>query len=384
MSNTSIRRFEFEEVKRLQSEVIVKHGALSELDALGVLSGVRKGSTHLLITDKNVEKLYMRPVLESIEQSGRLVRSLVVPANEGSKSFKWYTQLVAGALNYNFDKHSVIFSLGGGVINNLAGFLASTLYRGIGLIHLPTSVLSQVDAAISFKQAINFDHGKNLIGSFHAPSKIVVDPAVLRTLDIRFVRDGLAESVKHALCHDSTFLSFLRSGSAHLLDEEFLTQAVMRSIELKMEVMSGDITPDDTDYNESIKHYGHSIGHAVEHLSDGEIYHGEGISIGMCVSAEVAVLLGRSDEATLDAHYDIFESVGLPTIVPTEFTLADIWDRIRYDKHFLNGEAYMGLIRTIGVMARVDESHFGFYVDQKTIFTAIDRNRRRGKARAKV
>jgi len=372
-----VRRFFFEEQKLLKSEVIVLKDALNHLDELGVFDDIRKESMHLLVTDRNVEKLYLRPVLEAIERSGRMVRTLVVPAEEGSKSFKWYSQLVEGALDYNFDKYSVIFSLGGGVVNNLAGFLSATLYRGIGLVHIPTSLLAQVDAAVSFKQAINYDHGKNLIGSFHAASKIVIDPLALRTLDIRFIRDGLAESIKHALCQNSKFLSFIHSNCEYLTDPDFLAEIVNRSIELKMEVMSGDINPGESDFNESIKHYGHAIGHAIEHLSSGGVYHGEGIAIGMCVSAEIALLLEITDIDTVEAHYDIFSSIGLPTIVPSEYSLLDLWERIRYDKHFLNGKAYMGLLRTVGVMANVDDNQYGHYVDQKTVFAAIEKNRRR-------
>lgn len=372
-SINDVARFNFQADRRLRSEVLVQKDSLRRLDELGVFDGIRKESRHLLVTDKNVEKLYLRPVLESIERSGRSVRTLTVPPNEGSKSFKWYAALVEKALDYGFDKHSVIFSLGGGVVNNLAGFLASTLYRGIGLVHFPTSLLAQVDAAIDFKQAINFDHGKNLIGSYYPASKIVVDPLVLRTLDIRLIRDGLAESIKHAICQDSQFLAYMTANADHLTDADFLSDVVKRSIDLKLQVMSGDL---DSDYDETLKQYGHAIGHAVEHLSEGEIFHGEGISIGMCVSAEVALILGLSDTETLDVHYGTFERMGLPTRVPSGYSLSDLWEKIRYDKHFLGGRAYMGLVRTAGVMAPTDTGNFGHYIDQEIVFAAIEKNRR--------
>jgi 3-dehydroquinate synthase len=254
--------------------------------------------------------------------------------------------------------------------------LASTLYRGIGLIHFPTSLLAQVDAAIDFKQAINFDHGKNLIGSYYPASKIVVDPIVLRTLDVRLIRDGLAESIKHAICQDTPFLSYIFSNSECLTDPEFLYEVVTKSIALKLEVMRGDL---DSDYDETLKQYGHAIGHAVEHLSEGDLYHGEAIAIGMCVSAEIALLLGLSDEETLDQHYNVFQRIGLPTTVPEAFSLSDLWEKIRYDKHFLSGRAYMGLVRTAGVMAPTDNGNFGHYIEKSVIFEAIEKNRQQGK-----
>ena len=360
--------------RRFQSKVIIQMDSLRHLDSLGVFEHVRKDSKHLLVTDKNVEKLYLRRVLKCIEQSGRSIRTLIVPSNEGSKSFHWYSQLVEKALDNGFDKYSVIFSLGGGVVNNLAGFLASTLYRGIGLIHFPTTLLAQVDAAIDFKQAINFDHGKNLIGSYYPASKIIVDPSVLKTLDIRLIRDGLAESIKHALCQDTSFLSFIYANREHITDLDFLSEIISRSIKLKIEVMSGNL---ESDYDETLKQYGHAIGHAVEHLSEGEIFHGEAISIGMCVSSEVALLLDLCDIETVDLHYDIFNRIGLPTSVPQALSLSDIWEKIRYDKHFLNGKAYMGLLRTSGVMAPAINGNFGHYIEQSVIFEAIERNRRR-------
>ena len=227
MSITS-RKFNFHADNKFQSEVIFHIDSLKHLDSLGVFDDVRKESNHLLVTDKNIEKLYLRRVLECIEKSGRSVRTLIVPANEGSKSFFWYSQLVEKALDYGFDKYSVIFSLGGGVVNNLSGFLASTLYRGIGLIHLPTSLLAQVDAAIDFKQAINYSHGKNLIGNYYPASKIIIDPSVLVTLNKRLIRDGLAETIKHAFCQDTKFLEYIYQNSHQITDPNFLSKSQLK------------------------------------------------------------------------------------------------------------------------------------------------------------
>lgn len=370
------RTFRFHAHRTLRSEIVVENNSLRYLDELGVFDDICKTSKHLLVTDKNIEKLYLRRVLEGIERSGRSVRTLVVPASESSKSFDVYAGLVRKALDFGFDKHSVIFSLGGGVVNNLAGFLASTLYRGIGLVHFPTSLLSQVDAAIDFKQAINFDHGKNLVGSYYPASKIIVDPQVLRTLDIRLIRDGLAETIKHAICQDSRFLSHIVAHSDRLTTQDFLSDVVAKSIELKLDVMSGDL---DSDYDETLKQYGHAIGHAIEHLSSGDVYHGEAIAIGMCVSAEVASLMGLSDEETVERHYDVFRRIGLPTMVPHAFSLSDLWEKMRYDKHFLRDKVYMGLVRTVGVMAPTNNGNYGHYVEQSVIFDAIERNRQQGQ-----
>lgn len=363
----------------MTTSVTVAPNGLWNLDHLGILDNIRKDSKHLLITDKNVEKLYLRPVLASIERAGCLVHSIVVPADEASKSFEVYARLVQDALDYGIDKHSVVFSLGGGLVNNIAGFLASTLYRGIGLVHLPTSFLAQVDAALDFKQALNFSHGKNLIGSFYPATHVVIDPVVLRTLSPRLIKCGLAESIKHGLCQDSDFLNFIISHHNRLTESDFLTEAVNRSVKLKIDMMPNSLH---SDREETVKQYGHAVGHAVEFLSGGDIFHGEAIAIGMCVSAEIGKLLGVTDEETVDAHYRILSAVGLPTIVPYEQSLGDIWAKVRYDKHFLSDRAYTGLLRTIGVPGQGAADQHGYWISRDVLFKAIEANRAHGNRRS--
>lgn len=368
-----MKSFTLNATKKLHSDIILLSGALSKLESLGVLDDVRRESKHLLITDENIEKLYLDSVLSTLHRMGLKILPIVVPPSESSKDLETFGVITHKALDYGFDKYSVVFSLGGGVVNNLAGFLASTLYRGIGLIHFPTSLLAQLDAAIDFKQAINFQHGKNLLGSYYPASKIIVDPTVLSTLDVRFIKDGLAEAVKHALCQDIAFYSFLCSNAEEITDQEVLYKIVQRTIELKLDLMGDDL---ESDHDETIKQYGHAVGHAVEHLSDGDIYHGEAISIGMCVSAEIALLLGVSDKKTLELHYDIFRLIGLPTSIPIEYSSEQIWNKMKYDKHSLDGRVYTGLVRAIGLMAETHNGDFGHYIDENIIMQAIENNRK--------
>lgn len=357
--------------RKFSSQIILANGALNNLESIGLFKDIRKESKHFIITDNNIEKSYLKVVLNSIIKMGYIILPLIVPANEKSKDISVYSDLVKKTLDYGFDKHSVIFSLGGGVINNLSGFLASTLYRGIGLVHFPTSLLAQVDAAIDFKQAINHPHGKNLIGSYYPAQKIVIDPLVLSTLDIRFIKDGLAESIKHAICQDVEFLSFINIHSGNLKNPEFLYEVVKRSIELKLVLMTSKL---DSEHDETIKQYGHAVGHAIEHLSNGEIYHGEAITIGMCVSAEIAVIMGMSDKKTLEMHYDVFNAVGLPTVVPCEYSAKDIWKKMRYDKHSLDGKIYTGLVKEIGAMALAESENYGHFIEESILEEAIKKN----------
>lgn len=375
----NVESFIFDDVKKLSSEVLISVGVLQNLSKINLFDKIRKNSVHLILTDTNVEKLYLASIIKQFTDNGFIIKPLIVEASEESKSLNIYTKLVEQSLEYGFDKYSVVFSLGGGIVNNLAGFLSSTLYRGIHLIHFPTSLLSQVDAAISFKQAINHKYGKNLIGSYHAPEKIIVDPSVLKTLELRFIQDGLAESIKHALCQSESFVDYLVDYKGSLYDIDFLEYVIKHSIELKMKVMDGDVVRLASDYNESIKHYGHTIGHAIEHLSEQTLYHGEAISIGMCVSAEIAYLLNLCDFNTLEKHYKIFSKYNLPTKVPSVYSDEELWDKIKYDKHFLDNKAYFGLPSSIGNMRHIDkfDDIFGHYITKNIVLKGVSNNRKR-------
>jgi 3-dehydroquinate synthase len=366
--------FKFEDKKVYKSEVIIQENSLIEYDLLSVLD---KSSTHLILTDKNLEKYHLEKMLKRFENTEYNYEVLIVDADESSKSLKVFTSLVDKSLEYHFDKNSTVITLGGGVVCNLGGFLASTLYRGIKLIHIPTSLLSQVDAAISFKQAINHSYGKNLIGGYHSADKIIIDPNVLMTLDLRLLKDGIAEAVKHALCQDLDFCNFFNSVKFDFYNKEFLLKLIVKTIELKMDVMDGDVTKLKSDYNESIKHYGHSVGHAIEHISKGKFYHGESISIGMCISAEVSYLLGICSQDVVEKHYSIFSNIGLPTSIPSQYSIKDIITKMQYDKHYLNGKSYFGLVQEIGVMAKVKEDIYGYYVSDEIILKAMEKNRLR-------
>ncbi|MCX7124655.1 MAG: 3-dehydroquinate synthase, partial [Gammaproteobacteria bacterium] len=164
------------------------HSMAAEL----IFNGGYKNSRHFLISDNTVNGLYGDLVESIFINAGYTLSRIVCDDSEGSKSFAQFESICTKMLDIGFDKNSFVISLGGGVVNNLAGFIASTLYRGINLAHIPTSLLSQVDAAIDFKQALNTNHGKNLVGSFYPASVVLVDSFFLRTLDERHFYNGLA------------------------------------------------------------------------------------------------------------------------------------------------------------------------------------------------
>lgn len=361
--------------KRMETKIVIKRGLLQELDRLEILTPERRSSPHFLITDSNVDAHYGDLVLRKLRQSGLQVVKLVMKAGEGEKNFDTYLDLMEKIFAHGMDEGSVIFNVGGGVVNNMAGFLAATIYRGVMLIHLPTSTMAQVDAAIDFKQAVNSKKGKNLIGSYHPASHILIDPDALKTLPERHVRNGLAESLKHALTQDRAFYDWLMANETSIDDIGFWDTVIRKTIALKTPLLN---EPLQTGICEMAPQYGHSVGHAVEHLSGYEVLHGEAVAIGMCVCAEVAKLIGACDDETVEAHYRLCEKYGLPTRVPENMSGDDVLNTIRYDKHYLSKLPRMALVANIGTLWD-DRGDVTIPIDYPILAKAIKTNQMRGE-----
>jgi len=335
----------FQRQKLMKTNIILKKNLLDKLHKIRLIPEEFSNSPHFILTDSIVDKLHGERILNGFLKAGYNVRKLVIPFGESSKSTTDYVRLADEIFSYGMDKHSIIISLGGGVVNNMAGFLASTLYRGVGLMHIPTTTMAQFDAAIDFKQAVNSPKGKNLLGSYYPAHVIAIDPSILSTLEKRHILNGLSESIKHALTQDKVFFNYLLENYANSADIDFLEEVAKRTLDLKIPLLSGNV---DEDYNEMLPQYGHCVGHAVEHLSSYDLLHGEALSIGMCVTAEIAKLLGICGQETVDLHYTILEKYNLPTKTPDYMTEQDVCDAICFDKHHVDGAPHMSLVEKIG------------------------------------
>ncbi|MCK4554390.1 SDR family NAD(P)-dependent oxidoreductase, partial [Candidatus Parcubacteria bacterium] len=357
--------------KVMQTDIIIETGILSRLDNVRIIPERFADSAHFILTDTVVDKLYGDKVLNGFLKAGYNVKKLVVEEGEKTKNINEYARLADEIFAHGMDKRSIIISLGGGVINNIAGFLASTLYRGIGLIHIPTTMMAQVDAAIDFKQAVNSPSGKNLLGSYYPAMCIVIDPQVLLTLDDRHINNGISESIKHALTQDVDFLQYLENNSDRIKDVDFLEFVIRKTIELKVPLLRGDVSED---YNEMLPQYGHSAGHAVEHLSSYDLLHGEALAIGMCITAEIARLLDVCGDDIVEAHYSICEKYNLPTKLPDYITEEDVCNVIKYDKHYLKGTPNMALVQRIGEVWN-DNNTYSAPIDYEILKQAININK---------
>ena len=333
----------------------------------------RKNSRHFLVMDRNIEKLYGSKVLAFLKQNGLKVKEVVIAPGERSKSLSVYKRLINSIITLGVDRDSYILALGGGVVNNVVGFVASTLYRGIGLIQIPTTLLAQLDAAIDFKQAINSPYGKNQLGSYYSASTVVVDPDLLQTLSLRQLRSGLGEAIKHALIEDQQLFSYLEDYHGNLRDKEFLDDVIARTVQLKVLLLNK--SNDEKDL-EMLPQYGHAIGHALEHLSHYKLLHGEAIAIGMCVMSEIANVLGVSSAKVMEKHYQIMSKFKLPTIIPNYISDQSILVAIRHDKYFLRNLRSV-LTSNVGSIANVaeDPAKYVFNIESKVIETCLSRNR---------
>jgi 3-dehydroquinate synthase len=246
------------------------------------------------------------------------------------------------------DRQSFVIALGGGVVGDLAGFVAASYLRGIALVQIPTSLLAQVDSSVGGKTGVNLPQGKNLVGAFYQPKLVLADTGTLGTLPERELRSGFAELIKHGAIRDAEFFEWLEREYERVLalDPEAVAHVVRRCCEIKAEVVS-------TDERESglraILNFGHTLGHAMEALSEYVgLLHGEAISMGMCCGARLSVKRAGLSEAEATRLHDLIAASGLPTRLGTSFKLEELLATARLDKKARNGRLRFVLLKQLG------------------------------------
>lgn len=342
-------RFDFMTGHPTRTEVLVRRGASADLAGLLALD---PRSRHFVITDCVVDTLHGKRIADALDQAHGDVVRIVVPDGEPTKSLAGYAALASEVLRLEPDECSTIIAIGGGLVCNLAGMLAATLFRGVRLVHVPTTLMAQCDAAIGHKQAINGPGGKNLLGAYYAPSHIVVDPSLLQTLPRWRMSDGFAEVLKHAFAQDVELLDWTREGS--LDDLDFVTQCIERNISLKCALMRED----PTERNQGmVLQYGHTVGHAVEHASNYALGHGESVAIGMVAAARLSESLGIAEPGLVELHRQLIRRFDLPTEIPARLSEQAIRRKIRAGKRCIGDTAYMALVARPGVLHQEQGEH---------------------------
>lgn len=294
--------------------VMVGHGLLASVGQLLKDAGLEGNAR--LISDENVYRRYGLALEDRLLAAGFSVASFVVPPGEASKSLETAGRLYDWLIHVGTERRDLILALGGGVVGDVAGFVAATFLRGVRFVQLPTSLLAQVDSSVGGKVAINHPRGKNMIGAFYPPSLVVVDPATLASLPDRERVAALAEVAKMGVIMDESLFERLERDGSKLaqLDADTVEGVVARSIALKAQVVEQDEKEAGL---RAILNYGHTIGHAVEVASDYLTYrHGEAVAIGMVGAARLALRLGMVDAATVERQERLLEGFGLPAGCP--------------------------------------------------------------------
>lgn len=300
----------------------------------------------VIITDPQVNSLYGEKLRRRLSKKDFQVSTLLVPQGEEQKSLRSAGRLYRKLADCHAERTTPILALGGGVIGDLAGFVAATYLRGVPFIQLPTTLLAQVDSSIGGKVAVDHGRLKNMIGAFYQPKLVISDIDVLRTLPPSELTNGLAEVIKSAAIRDEKFFSYLEENLERIkvLDGEALEESVFRSARIKAEIVSQD----ELDLGlRSILNYGHTIGHAIEAVSNFGIRHGEAVAIGMVAAGEISHRMGILEEAELLRLKRIIELAGLPTQMPS-FRTSELMKAISHDKKVREGRVRFVLLKSIG------------------------------------
>jgi len=328
--------------------VFVGPGILRQLPR--ILPRLAPAHRYFLISDTHVTRLYGRRLRNELVRAGLTVHLLQVPPGERSKTRQMKAKLEDRMLALQGGLDSVVLAVGGGMVCDLAGFVAATYLRGVPFVSVPTTLLAMVDAALGGKTAVDHPKGKNLIGAFHHPRGVFADVSVLATLPEREYRSGLAEVVKTAVVGDSALFRTLERGTAAILSRhpEALEDLVTTCSRLKARVVAVD---ERESGRRCILNFGHTMGHALEHLSRFRLAHGEAVAIGMAMeasAAEAAGILRRGDAGRI---VKLLKALGLPVSPPRGMAPDRLFRIARRDKKARGGRLLYAVPRRIGRMA---------------------------------
>lgn len=292
----------------------------------GILDSIGKEITYLsptsivLITDKTVDGYYGKRARASLEKVGCPVFTIVLPPGEKTKCIEQLNRLWDFFIRKGLDRSSLIVALGGGVIGDISGFAAASYQRGIRFVQVPTTLLAQVDSSVGGKTGINSPRGKNMIGAFHQPSKVLIDPKVLKTLDSSQYNAGVGEVSKYAMIWGTSFMCFLEKNIQGIKQRKLpiVEEMIMRSCKIKAAVVSQDEKESGL---RAILNYGHTIAHAFESISNYKGYlHGEAVSAGMVYVCALAVEKGLCSKKVYDRQYALLENLGMRCDFDEEMT----------------------------------------------------------------
>lgn len=321
-------------------EVKVGAGILRDLGREASALGM--GGPCAVISDVNVQPLYGEAVAGSLREAGSRPIEITVPAGEKSKSMEEAERICERMIEAGLDRKSWVVALGGGVIGDLAGFVAAIYYRGVPFIQVPTTILAQVDSSVGGKTAVNARNGKNLIGAVHQPRLVLADTETLATLPAREYNEGFAEVIKHGAIRDRALLE-----KAATLDRLNLKAIVERNIEIKADIVAAD--EHETTGERALLNFGHTIGHGIEAAAGyGELLHGEAISLGLVAACAISMTRAGLARAEAGQIANLLRQYKLPVQLPAHIGTDAILAALKADKKFEKGSIRFVLCPRLG------------------------------------
>jgi 3-dehydroquinate synthase len=323
----------------------------ADLDQAGArLQGLSLGKKMAVVTNPTVRNLYGTRLIDSLKAGGFVVMTIEVPDGENSKSLDWANSIYTALLINSFDRKSALVALGGGVIGDLTGFAAATFMRGIPFIQVPTTLLAMVDSSVGGKTGVNHPMGKNMIGAFYQPGKVLMDLRALKSLPREEFLAGMAEVIKYGVIRDAAFFDYLEKNREKILslEPEALEYIVRRSCEIKAEVVAKDERESGL---RAILNFGHTVGHAIETAESYTLRHGYAVAIGMVYASRLAHKTGLCDAAVPERVEKLIRSYGLPadlSALRRRPPAAGLMDTMQIDKKAESGKVKFVLPKKLG------------------------------------
>ncbi|MEN8737414.1 MAG: 3-dehydroquinate synthase [Akkermansiaceae bacterium] len=324
-------------------EILVSPGLLAEVGPR--ITAADLNGRAAIITDTNVAPHYLEKVISSLKNEGFNVTSHIFPAGEASKSMAQTEELCREMIQHGHDRSSFVVALGGGVVGDLAGFVASIFYRGIPFVQIPTTIVAQVDSAVGGKTGVNSPEGKNLIGAFHQPRLVLTDPETLLTLPPREFREGFAEVIKHAAIRDFDMLAHLEALDPS--NQNVPAELIARNVAIKARVVEED--EKETSGTRALLNFGHTIGHGIEaSVPYGSLLHGEAISLGTRAALQLSEKHAGLKPEESQRILDLLTQFQLPLTLPEEISSDRVLEKLARDKKFSGGKRTFVLLDCLG------------------------------------
>ena len=337
-------------------EVTIEAGIIKNLSKALLKIGVKSNKKILIISNKEISDLYIKEFSKNLETNNYQTQIFLIKAGESHKNLETLSEIYNAAFEFGLDRNSLIIALGGGIVGDITGLAAATWLRGIEYIQIPTTLLSMVDSSVGGKTAVNHPKGKNLIGAFHQPKAVFIDPETLKTLPKREFNAGMAEVIKYGVIKDKELFEFLENeknkNKLINLENEYLIRIINSSIKTKSHIVSEDEKEHGI---RAILNYGHSFGHVIENLCGyGEFLHGEAISIGMRIAGEIALEKGLWSKEEFVRQDNLLKSYSLPTKIP-KINKNEVITILMGDKKVRDGKMRFILPKGIGEVDIYDD-----------------------------